>query len=72
MCPRIPQVDTSAGAHKGHHPRLLTLLTDGQKHTLTSVVSNWYFLNRVNHFETGRSAGEACSRLDRPMSSNIS
>ena len=34
-CPRIPQVDTIASAHFGHHPHLPTLRPDVTDRTLT-------------------------------------
>ena len=34
-CPRIPQVDTIASAHFGHHPHSPTLRPDGTSRTLT-------------------------------------
>ncbi len=37
-CPPIPQVDTIASAHFGHHPHLTTLRLDGQYRTLTILV----------------------------------
>ena len=36
-----------------------------------SVVSNWDFLIRADHFETGRAVLEACSWQDRLLWSNI-
>jgi len=39
-CPQSAFVDTSVCAHKGYHPRLLTLLTDGQKRTLTKELTD--------------------------------
>jgi hypothetical protein len=43
-CPRIPQVDTIASVHFGHHPHLSTFRPDGTNRTLTQFLRDHYII----------------------------